>query len=64
MDIEEVKPEKSPNDPRIYSAVQLHNRLKVLLIHDPTIEKSACSVSVGVGSLEDFDRSLGLAHFL
>ena len=34
------------------------------MISDPTIQKSACAVSVGVGSLCDPDRSLGLAHFL
>lgn len=57
-------PEKSPNDTRDYCGMNLPNGLSVLLIHDPTVEKSACSVSVGVGSLEDVDRSLGLAHFL
>ena len=44
--------------------MKLSNNIKVLLISDMKIEKSACSVSVGVGSLEDPDSSLGLAHFL
>lgn len=44
--------------------MELHNKLKVVMVYDPTIEKSACSISVGVGSLCDPDRSLGLAHFL
>ena len=35
-----------------------------MLISDEKIEKSACSISVGVGSLEDPDHALGLAHFL
>lgn len=57
-------PEKSPNDERSYTGLKLSNNIKILLISDPTVEKSACSVSVGVGSLEDPDHSLGLAHFL
>lgn len=61
---EYITPEKSPNDERSYAAFNLENKLKVLLIHDPRTEKSACSISVGVGSLQDPDHSLGLAHFL
>lgn len=64
MDIEAVIPAKSPNDQRSYEAIILPNHLKLLLVHDPDITKSACSISVGVGSSEDPDRSLGLAHFL
>lgn len=59
-----IIPEKSPNDERTYEALELPNRLKLLLVHDPRAEKGACSVSVGVGSLKDGERSLGLAHFL
>jgi secreted Zn-dependent insulinase-like peptidase len=59
-----VIPEKSSNDKRQYEALVLDNQLKVLFIHDSSVSKSACSVSVGVGSLADPDRSLGLAHFL
>lgn len=36
----------------------------MLLISDPEAEKSACAVSVRVGTMADPDRSLGLAHFL
>lgn len=64
MQHESIIPEKSPNDPRSYEAFQLPNKLKVIFIHDSEIAKSACSISVGVGSLHDKDRSLGLAHFL
>lgn len=64
MDIETVVPEKSPNDQRQYEAIRLPNNLKMLLVHDPEITKSACSISVGVGSYFDPKRSLGLAHFL
>jgi secreted Zn-dependent insulinase-like peptidase len=48
----------------VYEAVQLANGLKVLFVHDEKEEKAACSISVGVGSLRDGERSLGLAHFL
>ena len=47
-----------------YEAITLANGLKILFIEDSTLEKSACSISVGTGSLQDLDRSLGLAHFL
>jgi secreted Zn-dependent insulinase-like peptidase len=57
-------PPKSPNDERKYEAITLANGLKILFIEDSTLEKSACSISVGTGSLQDLDRSLGLAHFL
>ena len=57
-------PEKSPNDEREYQVIELPNKLKILFISDPKAEKAACSVSVGVGSLRDGERSLGLAHFL
>lgn len=57
-------PEKSPNDERSYEAVILANGAKVLFVHDAQAEKAACSISVGVGSLCDGERSFGLAHFL
>lgn len=57
-------PEKSPNDQRAYEAIELSNGIKLLFVHDSKAEKSACSISVGVGSLKDGDRSFGLAHFL
>ena len=59
-----IAPNKSPNDEREYKAVELPNKLKVVLVSDPTVEKSACAMSVGVGSMCDTDRSLGMAHFL
>ena len=64
MEQEFIVPEKSPNDDRQYQAIELPNKLKLLLIHDEKAEKGACSVSVGVGSLMDGESSLGLAHFL
>ena len=64
MQQESIIPLKSPNDDRTYDAQILPNGIKVLFVHDSKAEKGACSVSVGVGSLHDGERSFGLAHFL
>lgn len=64
MQAESITLTQSPNDKRQYEALVLPNQLKVMFIHDDEIAKSACSISVGVGSIFDKDRSLGLAHFL
>lgn len=64
MESEAIVPEKSPNDKREYEALTLKNGLKVLFVSEQDSVKCACSISVGVGSMEDYDSSLGLAHFL
>jgi|JI6StandDraft_1071083.scaffolds.fasta_scaffold04015_10 insulysin len=61
---EPIHPKKSVNDNREYLITKLNNGLRLLMIADPTAEKSACAISVRVGSLADPDSSLGLAHFL
>ncbi|RUO63541.1 insulinase family protein [Pseudidiomarina insulisalsae] len=55
---------KSPNDDRHYQVVVLPNQLEVMLISDPTTEKSAASLSVGVGLLQDPQSQQGMAHYL
>ena len=55
---------KHPNDKRQYKSLTLPNKLEILLISDPSLNKSAASLDVGVGSLEDPKDHLGLAHFL
>lgn len=55
---------KHPNDKRQYKSLTLPNNLEVLLISDPSLNKSAAALDVGVGSLEDPHDHLGLAHFL
>lgn len=55
---------KSPNDDRAYQAFMLPNNLQVVLVSDPTIEVAAVSMGVGVGSFQDPDSQLGLAHYL
>ncbi|MBK8188439.1 MAG: insulinase family protein [Cellvibrio sp.] len=55
---------KSPNDDRQYSSMVLPNGLQVVLISDPTLEISAASLAVGVGSAQDPKNQMGLAHYL
>ena len=40
---------KSPSDNRVYHGFQLTNKLKVVVISDPTTEKAAASMDVYVG---------------
>lgn len=52
------------SDERTYRTLQLDNKMQVLLIHDPKAKKSAASIDVAVGSLQDPWQHQGLAHFL
>ncbi|KAF8931622.1 Metalloenzyme, LuxS/M16 peptidase-like protein [Dissophora ornata] len=56
--------EKSLNDDRFYQLIRLRNDLEVLLIHDPSVDKSAAALDVHVGHLSDPKNLQGLAHFL
>lgn len=55
---------KSPNDDRQYQALLLPNGLQVVLVSDPSLENSAASLAVGVGSAHNPVDQLGLAHYL
>lgn len=55
---------QSPFDHRQFEAFTLPNQLKVLLISDPSAEKAAASMDVGVGSAANPESIPGLAHFL
>lgn len=55
---------KSPNDDRQYRVITLPNQLEVMLVSDPSTEKSAASLSVGVGLLQDPMTQQGMAHYL
>ena len=55
---------QSPNDHRIYQVIRLSNELEVLLISDPDLKNSAASLSVPIGSINNPDQQLGLAHYL
>ncbi|XP_063837017.1 insulin-degrading enzyme [Ostrinia nubilalis] len=54
---------KSQEDKREYRGLVLSNHLKVLLVSDPTTDKSAAALDVNVGYLSDPDELPGLAHF-
>ena len=65
--LEEIFPtkiKKSINDKRNYNAFRLSNNLGVLLIEDKNISKVSASLSVNIGSFNNPDDFLGLAHFL
>lgn len=55
---------KSVNDKRHYRSITLENQLEVVLVSDPSIEKSAAALSVGVGSYQEPADFGGLAHYL
>ena len=54
---------QSAQDDRHYKLIKLANELQALLISDPTTDKAAASLNVGVGHLSDPDDRPGLAHF-
>ena len=53
----------SVEDKRQYRGLLLKNGLKVLLVSDPTTDKSAAALDVHVGHLSDPPDLPGLAHF-
>ncbi|MFI8417464.1 pitrilysin [Serratia sp. NPDC078593] len=55
---------KSESDPRQYQAIKLNNGMTVLLVSDPQAPKSLAALALPVGSLEDPNSQLGLAHYL
>ncbi|CAI5452084.1 unnamed protein product [Caenorhabditis angaria] len=54
---------KGGQDTREYRGLELTNGLKVLLVSDPTTDKSAAALDVNVGHLMDPWELPGLAHF-
>lgn len=57
------QPIKSFCDDRSYRYMELSNHLQVLLICDPTTDKSAACLNVHVGTFSDPENLQGLAHF-
>lgn len=55
---------KSSKDERQYQAIKLANAMTVLLVSDKQAVKSLSAIAVPVGSLENPDSQLGLAHYL
>ena len=62
--IAKASPPKHPLDQSEYRRFVLDNGIKVLLVSDPSFNKSAAAVDVAVGSLSDPKNRQGLAHFL
>lgn len=54
---------KSLEDKRTYRGLILKNGLKVLLVSDPTTDKSAACLCVEIGHMSDPVEIPGLAHF-
>ena len=54
----------SPNDERAYDLITLSNGIEVILVSDPTAEKSAAALSVGLGAASDPEDYPGMAHYL
>ena len=54
----------SPNDDRAYDLIELANGLEVMLVSDPTAEKSAAALSIGLGAASDPEDYPGMAHYL
>ena len=54
----------SPNDNREYKTLKLSNEIEVVLVSDPSVDKSAAALSVGVGLLHDPMPQQGMAHYL
>jgi len=59
-----VEIRKSPNDQRNYRYLVLPNKLRVVLVSDPTTEKAAAALTVFRGSQHEPEGRAGLAHFL
>lgn len=57
------KSEKNVNG-MSFLPLQLDNKLEALIVHDPRFKKSSAAMAVMVGSLEDPQNALGMAHYL
>ncbi|WP_221031186.1 insulinase family protein [Actomonas aquatica] len=55
--------EVAPTDQATFGRLVLDNGLRVLLVSDPSFNKSAAALAVHVGQLEDPLEATGLAHF-
>ena len=59
-----VKIIKSENDLKTQKYIVLPNNMKCLIISDPKTTKSAASIEIMVGSLNDTEEFKGTAKFL
>ena len=58
-----VKIRQSEYDDRQYKYLTLDNKLRIVLVSDPSVERSAAAVSVHAGYSSDPPWLPGLAHF-
>ena len=54
----------SIKDKKQYKTFTLDNGLKIFLIENPEITKSAACISINVGHVDNYDDALGISHFL
>ncbi|KZN42598.1 insulinase family protein [Pseudoalteromonas luteoviolacea] len=54
----------SNNDNKQYKHLTLDNGLRVLLVNDPSSEKSASSLAINIGHFDDPIDRQGMAHFI
>lgn len=59
-----AQPIASPNDKREFRYLELDNQLPVLLVSDASADKAAAALDVAVGSGDDPETRMGLAHYL
>ncbi|EAR82571.1 insulysin, insulin-degrading enzyme (macronuclear) [Tetrahymena thermophila SB210] len=65
MSVTLQQPVASKSDDRKYKLIKLPvNDIEILLISDPTTDKSSAAVNVNAGQLQDPIERQGLAHFL
>lgn len=55
---------QSPADKAQYEVFNLPNKMQVLLVSDSSLDKAAAAMNVEVGSMDNPDDRLGIAHFL
>ncbi len=61
---ERVELIKAKNDHRDYRYIELKNGITAVLISDPSAQKAAAAIDVGVGSFDNPLGREGIAHFL
>lgn len=61
---EPVELKLPPNETRPHRYFTLPNGLQAIVVSDPTTDKAAACVSLGVGFMEDPDDLPGCAHFV
>ena len=57
-------PGKSASDTNEYATLTLENGLTVILVSDPSAERSAAALAVNAGNFQDPDQHPGIAHLL